>query len=166
MKINVLLISVIITVSFVGAAFAESNVYIFAKEGQSAKQQREDEGYCEAWTQEQTGVSPDYVHGELNVIGSVEGSAQKTGSAGGALIKGAAAGAIFGGMGNIDDEWGRGAARGAFASTLRRREKNKEAQQQQAVEAHNNRVYGLQKKLEEHKRAFSACMDARGYSVK
>jgi hypothetical protein len=96
--------------------------------------------------------------------GRVRGAAR--GAAGGAAV-GAAA----------DDEAGKGAAAGAAAGTMvggaKQRRANKAskqqaaqatAQQQQQEEAQAKAAH--QQGIDTFKRPFSACMDARGYSIK
>ena len=91
--------------------------------------------------------------------------------------KGAAKGAAGGAAIGADDEAGKGAAAGAAAGTMvggaKQRKANKAskqqaaqatAQQQQQQEAEAKATY--QQGIDTFKRAFSACMDARGYSIK
>jgi len=89
--------------------------------------------------------------------------------------KGTSGGAAIGAI--ADDEAGKGAAAGATAGTMvggaKQRKANKAskqqaaqatAQQQQQQEAEAKATYQLG--IDTFKRAFSACMDARGYSIK
>jgi len=91
--------------------------------------------------------------------------------------KGAAKGTAGGAAIGADDEAGKGAAAGAAAGTMvggaKQRKANKAskqqaaqatAQQQQQQEAEAKATY--QQGIDTFKRAFSACMDARGYSIK
>ena len=69
-------------------------------------------------------------------------------------------------MGAIAGDAGKGAAMGAAGGGMvggvrgRRQGQQQQAAQQQATQAQQ------QAQLQEYQRAFSACMDARGYSVK
>ena len=91
--------------------------------------------------------------------------------------KGAAKGTAGGAAIGADDEAGKGAAAGAAAGTMvggaKQRKANKAskqqagqatAQQQQQQEAEAKATY--QQGIDTFKRAFSACMEARGYSIK
>ena len=91
--------------------------------------------------------------------------------------KGAAKGTAGGAAIGADDEAGKGAAAGAAAGTMvggaKQRKANKAskqqaaqatAQQQQQQEAQAKAAY--QQGIDTFKRPFSACMDARGYSIK
>jgi len=129
-----------------------TGLYVYPKNGQSAAQQQHDENACYDSARAQTGVNPG------NPAPPPQQAQQQRhvarGAAGGAAV-GAATGAVLGNAGG-------GAAAGAIlgAAGGRRNQKNQEAQQQ----AYAQQVH--QQHLATFNRAFSACMDARGYSVR
>jgi len=82
-------------------------------------------------------------------------------------VRGAAAGAVVGEI--VDDDAGKGAAYGAAAGAIagRRRAKraNAEAEQQAAQNA-ETRQEATAEDLENFKKAFSVCLEAKDYMVK
>lgn len=139
-------------------------VYAYPERGQSADQQSRDRYDCSLWAVQQTGFDPSApnVPPQYRVVAS--GPPPGTGTAVGAI-----AGAILGAA--ISPEWDRGAGAvfggitGAMigsASDASREQQNEIAmseQQQQDAAA-------MAHKAGEYRRAISACLDARGYSVK
>ena len=135
------------------------DLFVFPNDGQDGEQQQADEVSCFKWAKEQTGydpINPTQVEAE-QVDRSADGTAV-VGAAGGAAA-GAAIGAIAG-------DAGKGAGIGAVAGAIRgRRAKvvGDEIEQQQ-----NNAAAAASeaKMLDDYKRAFSVCMEAKGYTVK
>ena len=134
-------------------------VYIFPGEGQDQAQQDKDEMECFTWAKNQTGYDP------LNPT-QVE-AAQVDRSADGSAIRGAAGGAAAGAaIGAIAGDTGDGAAIGAIVGGIRgrRAKKARDAQQQQQNNA--QAAASEQAMMADYKKAFSACMEAKGYTVK
>jgi len=130
-------------------------VYIFPTKDQDQKTQEADEAACYKWAMEQTGYDP------LNPT-QVQ-AAQVNKGADGTAVVGAAAGAA---IGAIAGDAGKGAAIGAVVGGLRgRRAKVVGDQKQQAA---NNAAADAKEKemINEYKKAFSACMEGKGYTVK
>lgn len=134
-------------------------VYVFPANNQNQTTQDADEMACYRWAINQTNydpLNPTVVQG-ATVDRSVDGSAVR-GSARGAA-GGAAIGAIAG-------DAGKGAAIGALVGGVRgRRAKvvGDEMQQQANDQAAAERSAEL---LNNYKKAFSACMEGKGYTVK
>ncbi len=134
-------------------------LYVFPTNDQDKATQEADEAACYKWAQEQTGVdpmNPTKVQA-AQVDRSVDGTAV-VGAAGGAAA-GAAIGAIAG-------DAGKGAAIGAVVGGLRgRRAKvvGDEMEQQK-----DNQAAAAQEKtfMDNYKKAFTACMEGKGYTVK
>jgi hypothetical protein len=128
----------------------------YPSKGQSAEQQNKDEGECFAWAKQQTGIDP---------MAVVSAPTQESGPAvgGGERVKGAARGAVGGAaIGAIAGDTGKGAGAGAVVGTMaggRQARQNKAAKQQQAEQAKAGT-------LQQFNKAFSACMEGRGYAVK
>jgi hypothetical protein len=152
------LIRVVVFLAVAGlapAAIAQKPI-VYPAKGQSAQQQQKDEGECTAWAKQNTGIDP---------IAASQPAQQQSGPAvgGGERVRGAARGAVGGAaIGAIAGDTGTGAGVGAVAGTMaggaRARQnqaaKNQQAQQQQ------------QQALGTFYRAFGACMQGRGYTVK
>jgi hypothetical protein len=139
-----------------GAAQAQKPV-IYPAKGQSPAQQSSDDGACYAWAKQTTGIDP--------VAVAQTPPPQQTGPAtgGGERVQGAARGALGGlAIGAIAGDAGQGAAIGAVVGTMaggHRARQNQQAQNQQAVGQQ-------QQALDTFHRAYGACMEGRGYTIK
>ncbi len=135
----VLLIAVILAATTdVGA---QGGPYVYPAKGQSPQQQAQDESQCRTWAQQQTGPPPAAPPPGGHARGTTRGAAR--GAAGGAAI------------GAIGGDAGKGAAVGAVVGGVRGRRGSKQAAETQQADAANNGA-----------RAFGACMEGRGYTVK
>lgn len=134
-------------------------IYVFPSNDQDQATQEADEMACFNWAKEQTGYDPinptKYVGKEVDK--SLDGSAVK-GSA-----KGAAGGAA---IGAIAGDTGKGAAIGAVVGGVRGK-KAKKAREQQQQQANDNAASAASTEAaNDYKKAFSACMEGKGYTVK
>lgn len=139
--------------------------YVFPKLGQTPEQQQKDEYDCYQWAAKQTGFDP-IAAGLQTPPAPASAKSGPDGSA----VKGAAKGAVVGvAVGAIAGDAGKGAAIGAAAGgiggKLRSRGNQQEAQQQQAAQAQTAAANTAQRQ-QEYLKARSACLDAKGYSVK
>ena len=134
-------------------------LHAFPAKDQTPQQQQSDEAACYSWAKQDSGFDP--IAAGSNAVASGY-SAPPAGLG----IRGAAAGAAGGAaIGAITGDAGKGAAIGATAGGIRGRiaQRRAEAQVEQQAEAKSQ----TQKAgLENFKRAFSACMEGKGYSVK
>jgi len=167
------------------AASPAQSVGLFAypKNQQSADQQLKDENECFASAKQQSGIDPHTPapapkteeQKKAEQQAAADNAKQAKGGRAKGAAKGAAGGAVIGAVAN--DEAGKGAGTGAVAGTMvggaKQRKANQAskqqaaqatAQQQQEQEAQAKATY--QQGTDTFKRAFSACMDAREYSVK
>lgn len=141
----------VVSIGLAGAA----DIFVFPKNAQTKEQQEQDEFSCYKWAKEQTGFDPN------KPVEQASAPAPKGGAVSGAA-KGAAVGAIGGA---IAGDAGKGAAIGAGvgaaggAHKKRKGEKQQAAAQQQATQQQQASVDGYQ-------RAFGACMEGKGYTVK
>jgi Glycine-zipper domain len=136
---------------------AKVGLFVNPKNNQDPQQQAQDESACYSTAQQQTGIDPaapaapppevDKKHG-----GAVKGAAK--GAAGGAAV------------GAIADDADTGAAVGATAGAVRGRRQQKKANKQAEQQAQQQGQAQQQQKLDTFRRAFSSCIDAKGYSVK
>jgi hypothetical protein len=134
-------------------------LYVFPSGNQDPETQGSDEMTCYSWAKEQSGVDP------MNPP-EVQ-AAQADHSMDGSAVKGAAGGAAAGAaVGAITGDAGDGAAIGAILGGIRGRRARtaREKQQQQA----NDVAAALteQEYMNNFKKAFSACMEGKGYTVK
>jgi len=134
------------------AAFATVSVAqkpsVYPAKKQTAQQQKQDDGECMAWAKKDTGIDP---------VAASQPAPQKTGPAvgGGERLKGAAGGAVVGG---IAGDAGAGAAVGMAVGGVKARQ-NQKAQNQQAQQQQQGALNTFYK-------AYGACMEGRGYTVK
>jgi len=128
---------------------------VYPAKGQSTQQQGKDDGECYGWARQNTGIDP----------ATLAPPAQATGPAtgGGERVQGAARGAVGGlAIGAIAGDAGQGAAIGAVVGTMaggRKARQNQEAQNQQAQAQQ-------QQQINTFYRAYGACMEGRGYTIR
>jgi hypothetical protein len=135
------------------------NLFVYPSKGQSKQQQKNDEFECYKWAVEQSGIDP------LN-LPKVEAPPPQTGPTGGA-VKGAAKGAAAGAaIGAITGDAGEGAAVGAVVGGLAGRRQGKQAQAQQNQQAQANAAATEQEMKDRFKKAFSVCIEGKGYTIK
>lgn len=124
---------------------AVAEPYVYPQKGQSAEQQNKDEGECHQWAIGQTGYNPAMASGP---------SQGRDGS----LVRGGARGAAVGAVvGAIAGDAGKGAAAGAAGGALLGGIRRRDSQRAQS----NAQAQGQQAYL----RAYTACLQGRGYSV-
>jgi hypothetical protein len=134
-------------------------LYVFPAKGQTKQKQKEDEFECYKWATEQSGIDP------LN-LPKVEAAPVNTGPTGAAVVgaaKGAAAGVA---IGAIAGDAGKGAAIGATAGALAGRRKGKQAAAQQEQQAQAKAAGQEKATKESYTKAFSVCMEGKGYTIK
>jgi hypothetical protein len=157
-------------------------MFAFPKNGQSADQQRKDESECYGMAKQRTGIDaqapPPQGLSEEEKQAAQQQAAANAPQARGAGARGAARGAAGGAaVGAIAGDPGKGAAAGAVVGTMRggatQRSANAQSKQQAASQTAAAQKKADEELLRQHQegidtfqRAFAACMDARGYSVK
>lgn len=140
--------------AFAGVAWSQPIVY--PAKGQSAQQQQRDEGECHVWAKQNTGIDP-------AVVAQQPAPPPSSSVGGGERVQGAARGAVGGlAIGAIAGDAGKGAAIGAVAGTMaggHRARKNAAARDQSAA----NQKQG---QIDTYYRAYAACLEGRGYTIK
>ncbi|MBC6365410.1 hypothetical protein DDT91_01310 [Algoriphagus sp. AK58] len=134
-------------------------LFVYPSKGQSKTQQKKDEFECYNWAVEQSGIDP------LD-LPKIEAAPVQSGPTGGGLIgaaKGAAAGAA---IGAITGDAGEGAAVGAIVGGLSGRRAGKMAQAQANQQAQANVSAQEQQIKESFTKAFTVCMEGKGYTIK
>lgn len=144
----------VIALVLAGTAAAQQPI-IYPAEGQSPEQQQKDQGECQVWATQSTGIDP---------VAIAQSAPASSGSStgGGERVSGAARGALGGAaIGAIAGDTGKGAAIGAVAGTMAggRRARHNKATQQQNAQAQQ------QEMMNTWNRAVGTCMAARGYTV-
>jgi hypothetical protein len=135
---------------------------VFPAEGQSEEQMEKDKFSCYQWAKKQTGFDP------MEIPKATEAPPQQTAGRGTA-IKGAAVGAGAGALIKKSGSRSKGAATGAAvggvlggAAQSSRRRQDEQARQQWEQQQANQYMA----KRNEYNRAYSACMEGKGYTVK
>lgn len=152
---------------------ATMNVYVFPNKGQKPEQQSQDESACYKYAVENVGTDPFALEKDAQAAAQQAAAAKqqaasaKSGSGVRGAVGGAAAGALIGGV--AGDDAGKGAAVGAAAGAVvnRRRARNTEVAagaQADADKASADQATAQQ--LENFKKAFSVCLEAKEYMVK
>lgn len=147
---------------------ADTNVYAYPLHGQTSEQLDRDRYDCYVWATSQTGFDPSAPNvppqARVRVVGGPPPGA------------GIAAGAVVGGVlgAAVSSPWNRGpgAVVGALIGSAVGASAEASAQNQQAMEvASANReqmaqMAQMQQKATDYRRALSACLEGRGYSVR
>jgi hypothetical protein len=139
-----------------GASLAQQQPLAYPAKGQSADQQQKDSAECYIWAKNTTGVDPAVASSNLP---------QKADSTvgGGQRLRGAARGAVGGAaIGAIAGDAGKGAGIGAVAGTMvggRQARLDRDQAYQDAKQQHAD-------VLNTYYRAFGACMEGRGYTIR
>ncbi len=120
-------------------------VYVYPQKGQSQRQQDIDTAECNRWAKQESGVDPNAAPPKEQVGSHARGTA-------GGAARGAAVGAA---VGAIAGDAGKGAGAGAVVGGVKGRRDSRRAGQ--AAQAETQSSFA---------RAFAACMEGRGYTVK
>ena len=133
-----------------------NNLMVYPAQGQNQEKQSKDDQECRAWATNQTGVNP----------ATLSPPQQQQTTQDRKVLRGAAAGAAVGGLGgSMGGEFGKGAAVGAAVGALGGGIKRQQSNQQTAsVNQQSQQIY--QDQVNRFNRAYSACMEGRGYNVK
>jgi YMGG-like Gly-zipper len=140
---------------FAGTAWGAQPI-VYPAKGQSAQQQQKDQGECYGWAKTNTGVDP-------AAVAAAPPPPSEPAVGGGERATGAARGAVGGlAIGAIAGDAGKGAAIGAVAGTMAGGHRARENQKSQQAAAQNQK----QGAIDTFNRAFAACMEGRGYTIK
>ena len=144
-------LAAILAAGLVFAGHAQAKPYVYPAKGQSAQQQQQDDGQCYAWAKNNTGIDP-------AAVASAPAPASGPATGGGERAQGAVRGAVIGGVVDGGDGARKGAAVGVVVGGAKARQNQKS--QQASAQAQK------QGALDTFDRAYAACMEGRGYTVK
>lgn len=150
--------------TFVSGSVLAQELIIYPAKSQSQDQLEKDKYECYSWAKKQTGFDP------MKVPKATAPPPKQEAPKGG-LFRGAARGALVGAVaGEIaDDDAGKGAAIGAATGALiggMRRQDQRRKQEQAQQEWEQQQAAQYQQKRNTYNRAFGACLEGRGYTVK
>jgi len=149
------------------------DVFVFPADGQAADQQSREEVECYSWAVDNTGSDPFELEKQIEQqaqqteqqVQQAQSATQGAGAKG--ALKGAAAGALIGEVSGGDA--GESAAYGAAAGVVMGRRRSRAASQQaqqQAVEQGATIQQASAEQIDNFKKAFSVCLEAKDYMVK
>ena len=153
MRISLRITMTLAALALTASAWAQKPS-VYPAKGQSTQQHSTDDSQCLAWAKQDTGIDPASAAAAPPPPAGPQGERLR------GAARGAAGGAVIGEI--VDDDAGKGAAVGATAGVLaggRRSRQNQAAQAQQA-QAKQAQT------LDTYYRAYGACMQGRGYTVK
>lgn len=138
------------------AATAQQPI-VYPAKGQSPQQQQKDQGECQVWATQSTGIDP-------VALAQAPAQAQSGPAVGGGERAGGAARGALGGaaIGAIAGDAGEGAAIGAVVGLMAGGRQARQNQQKQQQQAQSQR----QQQMNTWNRAVGACLEARGYTVR
>ncbi len=159
-------VSMVMTVCILSAgAVAAQELVVFPAKGQSQEQMEKDKSDCYTWAKQQTGVDP------MQPPQTAQTAPPQSEGPSGERVKGAARGAAVGAVvGEIaNDDAGEGAAAGAAAGAIaggmKTRQNRRQLDQQQQQASQQQQAADDQAR-DTYNRAFGACMEGKGYTVK
>jgi outer membrane lipoprotein SlyB len=135
------------------------NVIVYPAKGQNQDKQKSDEYECYKWANEQSGID---ILNPPKVQAAPVDTAPK-----GEAVKGAAKGAAVGAaVGSISGDAGDGAAVGAIAGGVAGRRQAKQQKKAQTQQATSGAASAEQEMKDKFAKAFSVCMEGKGYTIK
>jgi hypothetical protein len=135
---------------------AALGLYVFPAKGQTPDQQKQDEQGCYTWAQEQSGIDPAGVKANPDSAKKAAGAKADSATTGAGVrgaARGAAGGAIVGGI--VGDA---GEASGRRAKKQAKKQAEAQAEQQAHAQAAGT--------MDNFKKAYSACIEGKGYTIK
>ena len=166
-RINGFLIVLFLVAFFAGTAVAQ-DFMIYPAKGQSQDQMEKDKFECYNWAKGQTGFDPM----QMPTATSPPPSQEKKSVGGGVLtggVIGGAGGAVIGGIAGGSKGARKGAAIGGLSGGaiggMRSSRQNRQTEQQQKQWEQQQANQYMQKR-NTYNRAYSACLEGRGYTVK
>lgn len=161
-KLKVGFICLVMALMVSPPVFAQDPI-IYPNKGQGAEQQEKDKFECYTWAKGQTGFDP------MQVPTATAPPPGQEASQGG-VVRGAGRGAVTGvAVGAIAGDAGKGAAIGAASGALiggmRRRDQQRQQQQAEQQWA-NEQTANYANQRNNYNRAYGACLEGRGYTVK
>jgi hypothetical protein len=139
------------------SVFAQDPI-IYPANGQSADQTKQDKFECYSWASGETGFDPMVTP---QATSAPPPQQAKRGGVGRGAVGGAAVGGIVGGSSGAK----KGAATGALVGGMRRSSQSKSQAQAQA-QWEQEQAANYQQQRGSYNRAYAACLEARGYSVR
>jgi hypothetical protein len=161
-----MIVSVVLLIGTVilapSATAQQPKMMIYPSKGQSPQQEQADKGACMEWATQQSGFNPT----DALEPSSAPPPAQAPQASGGkGMVRGAALGTAVGAIaGNTGEGAAIGAAAGLLFGHMRQRDEMQKQQQQQQAWA-SQQANSYTQKQDAFNRAYTACLQGRGYTV-
>jgi hypothetical protein len=156
-----LIITASLSMLLASSAWA-AGLMVYPSKGQSAEQQKADEGACMAWAREQTGFDPT---APMEATSAPPPQQAPTTNAAKGALRGALGGLV---VGAIAGDAGKGAAIGAGTGALvggvRHHDQVQDSYAQQEAWAQQQAAQ-YQQRQNDFNRAYATCLQGRGYTV-
>ncbi len=161
-KHRIQLVSLALFAVFLASSALAQDLIIYPAKGQSQEQMEKEKFECYTWAKQQTGFDP------MQVPTASTPPPQEQAGQGGAL-KGAAVGAGAGALIKRDGSRSKGAGTGAVVGGVlggvrQSRQRSQDQQARQQWEQQQANEYA--QKRNTYNRAYSGCMEGKGYTVK
>ena len=168
MKSSLFIVVLLALIAFAAGSAIAQELIIYPAQGQSQDQMEKDKHECYTWAKGQTGFDPM----KMPTASSPPPSQEKksvAGSAGGGGVLGGAAGAVIGGIAGGSSGARRGAAIGGLSGGtiggVRSSRQNRQAEQQRK-QWEQEQANAYMQGRNSYNRAYGACLEGRGYTVK
>ena len=160
-RFGYILLLLLLVICYTGVSLAQDPI-VFPAKGQSKEQTEKDKFDCYNWAKQETGFDP------MQVPTATSAPPPQQAQRGGAG-RGAAVGATAGALIKKGGSRSKGAATGALVGGLlggarTQSQRNKDAQAQQQWEQEQAAQYSQNRNT--YNRAYAACLEAKGYTVK
>ena len=164
-------IAAMVLVALCQCAYASDlGAYAFPQKGQTQEQQAQDESGCAQWAKGQTGLDPAVLqYQQQQAMATQQQAAQQASNPRVARKLGRAAltGAALGGINNnMDDGAGKGATMGVTLGASRALAQRQDNKVQSTVNGANAQSQQAQADTQTYVRAYCACMEGKGYSIR
>ena len=149
----------------IGPVYAQDPV-VYPAKGQTKDQMEKDKFECYTWARDETGFDPMKTPTTSSPPPAKE---KKVWGAGKTGLAGAAGGAAIGGIAGGGSGAGKGALIGGASGALiggMRRSSQRDREEQKREEWERREANNYARERNKYNRAFGACMEGRGYSVK
>lgn len=162
-------LTLLLIATLVGGPALAQDFFVYPKEGQSQEQLEQDKFQCYNWAKNESGFDPMEVPKatapppQKQASSSTAGGAVK-GGVGGALL-GTGVGAITGGRKGARKGAAIGGLSGGVLGGMKSSQANRRDQQAQQ-QWEQQQVAAYTQKRNAYNRAYAACLEARGYTVK
>jgi hypothetical protein len=155
--------TLIVAAFYVNSAIGQ-DVIVFPAKGQSANQMEKDKFDCYQWAKQQTGFDP------MQSQQAVQAPPPQSQGPQGERVRGAARGAAVGAAtgaiaGDAEKGAAAGAVGGAMVGGMRKRQQRREQAQVQEQQA-QQQASASEAQRSTYNRAYSACLEGKGYTVK